>query len=68
MSTSERGEHNELGFRNVDEESEHDEAGDQGAGPGAEGGRSDATEQPPAVPADDDSPIGDTDQHSRADA
>jgi hypothetical protein len=26
----ERGEHNEIGFRNVDEEAEHDERGDQG--------------------------------------
>jgi hypothetical protein len=24
------GEHNEIGFRNVDEEAEHDEAGSQG--------------------------------------
>jgi hypothetical protein len=37
--------------------------------PGAEGGESsDAKDKPPAVPADDDSPLGDTDQHSNADA
>jgi hypothetical protein len=36
---------------------------------GAEGGEeSDAANKPPAVPADDDSPLGDTDQHSDADA
>jgi hypothetical protein len=35
---------------------------------GAEGG-SDAARKPPAAPADDDSsPVGDTDQHSSADA
>lgn len=32
-------------------------------------GDSDAKDRPPAVPAeDDDSPLGDTDQHSSADA
>ena len=37
--------------------------------PGAEGGESDATRKPPPVPADDDdSPVGDTDQHSDSDA
>ena len=37
--------------------------------PGAEGGdASDNKDTPPAVPADDDSPLGDTDQHSNADA
>jgi hypothetical protein len=35
MSTGERGERNEIGFRNVDEEAEHGEAGSQGAGPGS---------------------------------
>jgi len=28
-----RGEHNELGFRNVDEDADHDERGSQGTGP-----------------------------------
>jgi hypothetical protein len=32
-SEDERGEQNELGYRNVDEEAEHDEAGSQGPGP-----------------------------------
>ncbi len=33
--------------------------------PGAEGGSdSPATDTPPAVPSDDDAPVGDTDQHS----
>jgi hypothetical protein len=33
--------------------------------PGAEGGsESAAADRPPAVPADDDSALGDTDQHS----
>ena len=33
--------------------------------PGAEGGSdSDAAKKLPAAPADDDSPLGDTDQHS----
>lgn len=37
--------------------------------PGAEGGdESENKDTPPAVPADDDSPLGDTDQHSNADA
>jgi hypothetical protein len=35
---AERGQHNELGYRNVDEQAEHDERGSQGPGPG---------EQPP---------------------
>jgi hypothetical protein len=35
--------------------------------PGAEGGSgSPAADKPPAVPADDDSAVGDTDQHSDA--
>jgi hypothetical protein len=34
--------------------------------PGAEGGsESPAADKPPAVPAADDSPLGDTDQHSK---
>ena len=36
--------------------------------PGAEGGHSESTDRPPAVPADDEAPVGDTDQHSDADA
>jgi len=30
----ERGRHNEIGYRNVDEDARHDERGSQGAGPG----------------------------------
>jgi hypothetical protein len=30
--------------------------------------RSEAADRPPAAPADDDAPLGDTDQHSDADA
>jgi hypothetical protein len=44
----------------------HDEREDPEKG--AEGGDSEAKDKPPAAPADDDSPAGDTDQHSSADA
>jgi hypothetical protein len=43
-----------------------DESGDNQ--PGAEGGNSESKIRPPGAPADDDAPIGDTDQHSGADA
>ena len=36
--------------------------------PGAEGGKSGSTDQLPGAPAEDDAPLGDTDQHSSADA
>jgi hypothetical protein len=36
--------------------------------PGPEGGDSESKDRPPAAPADDDAPLGDTDQHSDADA
>jgi hypothetical protein len=36
--------------------------------PGAEGGESESASRPPAAPAEDDAPLGDTDQHSDADA
>lgn len=40
---------------------------DQPGEPGAEGGsRSDAKDKLPGAPADDDSEVGDTDQHSTA--
>lgn len=40
---------------------------DQPGEPGAEGGsQSDAKDKLPAAPSDDDSPVGDTDQHSHA--
>jgi hypothetical protein len=41
---------------------------DKDNAPGAEGCDSEATDRPPAAPADDESPAGDTDQHSDADA
>ncbi len=34
--------------------------------PGAESGTSESADKPPAAPADDESPAGDTDQHSDA--
>ena len=40
---------------------------DQPGEPGAEGGsQSDAKDKLPAAPSDDNSPVGDTDQHSNA--
>jgi hypothetical protein len=36
--------------------------------PGAEGGESESSDRLPGAPADDDAPLGDTDQHSNADA
>jgi hypothetical protein len=45
-----------------------DEDPDETNRPGAEGGTSESTDRPPAAPADDDAPLGDTDQHSDADA
>jgi hypothetical protein len=36
--------------------------------PGAEREESEAADKPPAAPADDDAPLGDTDQHSDAGA
>ena len=45
------------------DEETHPEQGE----PGAEGGdESDASDEKPAAPADDSSPLGDTDQHSNA--
>jgi hypothetical protein len=41
---------------------------DDDAQPGAEGGDSESADRPPGAPADDDAPVGDTDQHSDADA
>lgn len=46
---------------------EPDAPEDQPGEPGAEGGsHSDAKDKLPGAPADDDSPVGDTDQHSDA--
>jgi hypothetical protein len=46
---------------NIDDETE--EVKDTG-GVGAEGGDSENADTLPAAPADDDTPLGDTDQHS----
>src|SRR5215208_3143175 len=54
---SERGEQNEIGYRNVDEDAQHDEAGSQGKGReipdeqqhGAGGGDSDAKDKAPGA-------------------
>ena len=46
---------------------EHPAPEDQPEEPGAEGGSdSESADKPPAAPADDDAPLGDTDQHSDA--
>jgi hypothetical protein len=53
---------------NDDDKNPHSDTSDDPNRPGAEGGESDATHRPPGAPADDDSPLGDTDQLSTADA
>ena len=44
----------------------HDD--DDNSRPGAERESSPSADRPPGAPADDDAPLGDTDQHSDADA
>ena len=51
-----------------DDKNPHSDISDDENEPGAEGGESDAKDKAPGAPADDDSPLGDTDQHSTADA
>lgn len=52
-----------------DDKSRRDEPEDQPAEQGAEGGSGGSADVPPAVPSDDDdSALGDTDQHSDAQA
>ena len=51
-----------------DEKPQHDRPEDEPGEPGAEGGSGGGADVLPAAPADDDSPLGDTDQHSDADA
>ena len=46
-----------------DDDRKTEEVEDRG-GVGAEGGESRDAERPPAAPAEDDTPLGDTDQHS----
>jgi hypothetical protein len=49
------------------ERDEREAPEDQPGEPGAQGGsQSPAADTPPAVPSDDDSAVGDTDQHSAA--
>jgi hypothetical protein len=55
------------------EETEDDETGRPSPGgdpdePGPLGGSEESRERPPAAPADDDAPAGDTDQHSSSGA
>ena len=52
----------------MEDDKRQDGPEDQPAEPGAEGGSGGSADVPPAAPADDDSPLGDTDQHSDADA
>jgi hypothetical protein len=52
------------GMTETPRERDEDDTDEQGA----EGGRSDAADKPPGAPADDSSALGDTDQHSSADA
>ena len=53
---------------NDDDKNPHSDIDDDPNEPGAEGGESEATDALPGAPADDDSPLGDTDQHSTANA
>ena len=49
-------------------EERDDQTQEKERGHGAEGGDSEAKDKAPGVPADDSSEVGDTDQHSQADA
>jgi hypothetical protein len=51
-----------------EDEARRDKPEDQPDEPGAEGGSGGSADVPPAAPADDDSALGDTDQHSDAQA
>jgi hypothetical protein len=51
-----------------DDTPRRDKPEDQPGEPGAEGGSGGSADVPPAAPSDDDSPLGDTDQHSDAQA
>jgi hypothetical protein len=50
------------------DERRDDKPEDRPGEPGAEGGSGGSADVPPAAPSDDDSALGDTDQHSDADA
>jgi hypothetical protein len=49
-----------------DDKQQRDKPEDRPGEPGAEGGSGGSADVPPAAPSDDDSPLGDTDQHSDA--
>ena len=49
-----------------DDKQQRDKPEDQPGEPGAEGGSGGSADVLPAAPSDDDSPLGDTDQHSDA--
>jgi len=51
-----------------DEKQRSDEPEDQSGEAGAEGGSGGSADVPPGAPSDDDAPLGDTDQHSDAQA
>jgi hypothetical protein len=51
-----------------DKTTQPDKPEDRPGEPGAEGGSGGSADVPPAAPSDDDSPLGDTDQHSDAQA
>jgi hypothetical protein len=51
-----------------DDKKRRDKLEDDRDEPGADGGNGSAADVPPAVPSDDDSALGDTDQHSDAQA
>jgi hypothetical protein len=51
-----------------DEEPQRDKPEDEPDEPGAEGGSGGSADVPPGAPSDDESALGDTDQHSDAQA
>ena len=57
-----------MGADMDDDKQRRDEPEDQPGEAGAEGGSGGSADVPPAAPSDDDAPLGDTDQHSDAQA
>ncbi len=57
-----------MGADMDDEKQRRDEPEDQAGEAGAESGSGGSADVPPAAPSDDDAPLGDTDQHSDAQA
>jgi hypothetical protein len=62
------GDERPIGVDVDDDKSRRNEPEDQPDEPGAEGGSGGSADVPPAAPSDDDSALGDTDQHSDAQA